>query len=736
MKKVLIAIFLLVLSFGMLTACKSEQIDVSGVKMTDVTVQFDGERHTIKPEGLPEGVIAIPQGTVQYREEGTYTITYKLVSAEDGETEFGTVSATLKITPAGEDGNEGGEGEGGEGQGGDGGNGGSQQGGNTDGYQVKVGSNSFALEGPDADGQYYATISVEAGQTLSFTNNGEAVSATADPYETNNIDASMVVRTTASNVNVYLKADGQVWLDGYQETGSFQVKVGDGNPVDLAANPDNASEKMATISVEAGQTLSFLKDGAALEVTADPWETNNVDASMVVRTTASDVVVYLKSGNVVWLNGYQAGGNGGENQDTFALVVGETEVALTKNEKGEWVALDVELHADDVIKAKNVTQDTEFGLGMNEYSQGFEAVDGGVKVLADGHYDLYLQLAQGADKLYGEPHKTGEDSGEGTGEFTLAAKYEVKIGDAAAVEMEKNEQYSGTAQAEFQLLGQALAAGQVLEFYADGTLIAKIGPAQSDNDSNNVEKKTIEEVEKLAVRSDATDAGIYLKAYSDGGYDVWVDGYQAPVVVEDTFALVVGETEVALTKNEKGEWVALDVELHADDLIKAKNLGQDEEFALGMNEHSQGFEAVEGGVKVLEDGHYDLYLQLSQGADKLYGAPHKELDTTKLFLNMEKWDDESATERYAAYFFKNESSEGAGDGYSQWADMTLVEGEEHVYVVDIDAQATHVIFCRMNGEAADNNWDNKWNQTQDWEISGNEGKSCYVDEMTGASHWY
>lgn len=67
--------------------------------------------------------------------------------------------------------------------------------------------------------------------------------------------------------------------------------------------------------------------------------------------------------------------------------------------------------------------------------------------------------------------------------------------------------------------------------------------------------------------------------------------------------------------------------------------------------------------------------------------------------------------RFAAYFF------GAGE---TWADMTLVEGETDIYSVEAPAGYPNVIFCRMNPNATDNNWNNKWNQTGDLKVPADD----------------
>ena len=82
---------------------------------------------------------------------------------------------------------------------------------------------------------------------------------------------------------------------------------------------------------------------------------------------------------------------------------------------------------------------------------------------------------------------------------------------------------------------------------------------------------------------------------------------------------------------------------------------------------------------------------------------------TKLYLTPNSnWKQSNA--RYAAYFFGNGEA---------WVSMTKVSGENDLYEVKSPDKAfTNVIFCRMNPNAAANNWNNKWNQTADLVYDG------------------
>ena len=48
-----------------------------------------------------------------------------------------------------------------------------------------------------------------------------------------------------------------------------------------------------------------------------------------------------------------------------------------------------------------------------------------------------------------------------------------------------------------------------------------------------------------------------------------------------------------------------------------------------------------------------------------------------------------------------------------------------LYYAEIPDEYSYVIFCRMNGASTDNNWANKWNQTEDLEVE--PGETYYVD---------
>ena len=112
----------------------------------------------------------------------------------------------------------------------------------------------------------------------------------------------------------------------------------------------------------------------------------------------------------------------------------------------------------------------------------------------------------------------------------------------------------------------------------------------------------------------------------------------------------------------------------------------------------------------------DFTLTIPKMGNMLYMTPNS------------NWKQDNA--RFAAYFFVGSTT--------TWADMVDSDGDG-IYEVEVpEGSWTNVIFCRMNPNAAENNWNNKWNQTSDLTISGNIGKTYTVKAGTwdkGGGTW-
>ena len=121
-------------------------------------------------------------------------------------------------------------------------------------------------------------------------------------------------------------------------------------------------------------------------------------------------------------------------------------------------------------------------------------------------------------------------------------------------------------------------------------------------------------------------------------------------------------------------------------------------------------------VRLKEGGEHDWANKLNQTGNLTVQTNGKNMydieDKTMTYIHLEAkaWDNGDA--RFAAYFFGN------GD---KWVNLTK-NGD--VYSCKKPEGYTSVIFCRMNKNNADNNFNNCWNKTKDLSLMDN-GDNCF-----------
>lgn len=121
-------------------------------------------------------------------------------------------------------------------------------------------------------------------------------------------------------------------------------------------------------------------------------------------------------------------------------------------------------------------------------------------------------------------------------------------------------------------------------------------------------------------------------------------------------------------------------------------------------------------VRLKEGGEHDWANKLNQTGNLTVQTNSKNMydieDKTMTYIHLEAkaWDNGDA--RFAAYFFGN------GD---KWVNLTK-NGD--VYSCKKPEGYTSVIFCRMNKNNADNNFNNCWNKTKDLSLMDN-GDNCF-----------
>ena len=96
----------------------------------------------------------------------------------------------------------------------------------------------------------------------------------------------------------------------------------------------------------------------------------------------------------------------------------------------------------------------------------------------------------------------------------------------------------------------------------------------------------------------------------------------------------------------------------------------------------------------------------------------------------ELWNKDGA--RFAIHAFDNSQD----PKIFEWYSMETVDGEDGIFKADVDDKYPQLVVCRMKGDAPENIWDNKWNQTKDLSILEDEDlfsiKSGEGDNYDGA----
>lgn len=128
-------------------------------------------------------------------------------------------------------------------------------------------------------------------------------------------------------------------------------------------------------------------------------------------------------------------------------------------------------------------------------------------------------------------------------------------------------------------------------------------------------------------------------------------------------------------------------------------------------------------VPVDESDVTDGKLKIVPQNGDTYYAKFVESASRKLYLKPNSnWNQQGNDHdpRFAAYFM-----DGNRDGNTaKWVSMTQVDNGYYEVVIP-EGDWKYVIFCRMNGSTTENNWDNKYNQTNDLDIP-TDGTNCYT----------
>lgn len=287
------------------------------------------------------------------------------------------------------------------------------------------------------------------------------------------------------------------------------------------------------------------------------------------------------------------------------------------------------------------------------------------------------------------------------------------MGDATS---ELSEEDSAVAQ--WKVGGLNVTEGDVIQLALNDTELTQAYYAPLDG-NNNLSYNS--ESNAISVKQTRDDVSVYLKLYDDGGYSVWVTGYETPV---DVYTMTIGTTTYTLTENADADMTDGRLAEYMVTGIESVTAGEEVKFYKNgvqltetVNFDSAGNLAeigTTGSATVRQDAtNVDVYFKLysdMNGGDTIWyvgymnGYEAEVYSYTYYFKPNSNWLVSNA--RFAVNMF--------GDSANDWYDL-VDSDSDGIYELNITSANvyTTMIFVRMNPNTTENNWDNKWNQTND-----------------------
>lgn len=114
-----------------------------------------------------------------------------------------------------------------------------------------------------------------------------------------------------------------------------------------------------------------------------------------------------------------------------------------------------------------------------------------------------------------------------------------------------------------------------------------------------------------------------------------------------------------------------------------------------------------------------LYTATGWGANNLFNGTwsgFEPFNNTTVYLNNTAIQKDN--DRYAIFVWQTSEADG------KWVDMTLAD--TNLYKANVPAGYTNIIFCRMDRDTTENNWDNTWNQSSNLIFNKYSGHKLYT----------
>ena len=293
-------------------------------------------------------------------------------------------------------------------------------------------------------------------------------------------------------------------------------------------------------------------------------------------------------------------------------------------------------------------------------------------------------------------------------------KYTYTLDDSDPVDLEKNGDNP-----EYKLIIN-LTAGQKISFNLDGTILG------------------YDEIEDVSInygsveRASLTDDSIKIVVAGEYQFYVKLSGtiyMDAPSGETITVTYQIGEaTPKEMAQNpaegKSKEYYVLELELQANDVLTFKVNETPLDFSFVKDGVTASIsDEGENGIKFAQAGKYNIYIDTTDPSAKCIWIEEcidETIPTTIYLKPSSDWKKDGA--RFAIYTWNEDDSQ------RKWVDLSDSDSDG-LYEIAVSSIFENFLFARMNGSTTENNWDNKWNQTDDLTIPTNNEYIVY--EITG-----
>lgn len=215
-------------------------------------------------------------------------------------------------------------------------------------------------------------------------------------YTNTGCTTSYTSRTVNDNLNLYAKYTTTV----------YTVSVAGGSPISLSKNGASQTEYTCNITAEAGDMLTFTKDGNSYSVSPENATNNNYGAGGI-RFTGT-FAIYLKTDvNQVWVAGMPT------TAGSYYLMVNGVnhgEMTANPNNPSEKQITGAYFNANDKINILSITSGPTYTYknpSLNNYSvSGFSPSGSDINCDTAGYYDLYYNFGEPNSLYFGESAST------------------------------------------------------------------------------------------------------------------------------------------------------------------------------------------------------------------------------------------------------------------------------------------------------------------------------------------